>query len=89
MGGVDASPKPFSTTWAASQTHLRRPRPFPVSWAGGEALFQVKGTCCLYYKTRDGSLDADDDSYCTTCPFRDHGNRLSRLRHHLELPQQE
>ena len=74
---------------AASQTHLRRPTPFPVSWAGGEALFQVKGTCCLYYKTCDGPLDADGDSYCTTCPFRDHDNRLSRLRHHLEPPRKE
>ncbi len=74
---------------AASQIHLRRPRPFPVSWSGGEALFQVKGTCCLYYKTHDGPLDPDGDSYCTTCPFRDDDNRLSRLRHQLELAQQE
>ena len=72
---------------AARQTHLRRrPTPFPVSWTGGDALFQVKGTCCLYYKTHDGPLDPDGDSYCTTCPFRYDDTRLSLLRRHLEDP---
>lgn len=75
---------------AARQTHLRRrPTPFPVSWTEGEALFQVKGTCCLYYKTHDGPLDPDGDSYCTTCPFRYDDNRLSRLRRLLEHPELE
>lgn len=74
---------------AASQHHLRRPRAFPVSWSGGEALFQVKGTCCLYYKTHDGPPEPNGDRYCTTCPFRDDDNRLSRLRQQLELPEQE
>ncbi|MBW3574586.1 MAG: (2Fe-2S)-binding protein [Actinobacteria bacterium] len=73
---------------AARQTLLRRrPTPFPVTWRGGEALFQVKGTCCLYYKTHDGPLDPDGDSYCITCPFRYDDNRLSRLRRQLEHPE--
>lgn len=75
---------------AARQTHLRRrPTPFPVSWSGGEALFQVKGTCCLYYKTHDGPPDPESDSYCSTCPFRGNDDRLSRLRHHLEHPKED
>lgn len=70
---------------AARQDHLRtRPSPLPVRWSGGEELFQVKGTCCLYYKTHDGELDACGDSYCTTCPFRDQDDRLLRLQAHLE-----
>ncbi len=73
---------------AARQEHLRkRPTPFPVSWSGGETLYQVKGTCCLYYKTHDGPLDPDGESYCTTCPFRYDDNRLCRLRRHLEDPE--
>ncbi len=71
---------------AREATLRRRPMPFPVSWSGGEALFQVNGTCCLYYKTQDGPLDPDGDSYCTTCPFRYDDSRLVRLRLHLEEP---
>ncbi|MBW3651666.1 MAG: hypothetical protein KY458_13960 [Actinobacteria bacterium] len=33
--------------------------------------------------------DVAGDSYCTTCPFRDDDNRLSRLRHQPGLPQRE
>lgn len=75
---------------ATRQENMRkRPSPFPVTWSGGESLFQVKGTCCLYYKTHDGPLDPDGDSYCTTCPFRYDDNRLARLRCLLEHPQPE
>lgn len=60
-----------------------RPRLFPVRWSGGETLFQVKGTCCLWYKTQPAP-DPCGDGYCTTCPFRDDDARRSRLVTRLE-----
>lgn len=61
-----------------------RPRLFPVSWSRGKALAQVKGTCCLYFRTYDGVPDPSGEGYCTTCPFREDESRRRRLRDHLE-----
>jgi len=56
-----------------------RPRPLPVRWPGGEATWQVKGTCCLWYQTRDGQA-LGDDGYCVACPLRtDEAARQDRL----------
>lgn len=60
-----------------------RPRLFPVRWSGGEALWQVKGTCCLWYTTFAES-DTSGDGYCTTCPLRPDDVRRERLRDWLE-----
>lgn len=69
---------------AAAQPRLRaRPRPFPVPWSGGEELFQVRGTCCLWYRTV-ATPDPDGDGYCNTCPLRTDTSRTGRLRAHLE-----
>lgn len=56
-----------------------RPRPFPVAWSGGEALWQVKGTCCLWYTTVPES-EREDASYCTACPLIGDEGRHERLR---------
>lgn len=75
---------------AARVPQLRtRARPFPVSWSGGEALSQVKGTCCLDFRTYDGVPDPSGDGYCVTCPFRDDGSRRQRLRAYLERRHEE
>lgn len=60
-----------------------RPRPFPVRWRGGDAWFQVKGTCCLWYKTH-ADRDPNGDGYCTSCPLRDDEVRRGRLVTWLE-----
>ncbi len=60
-----------------------RPRLFPVSWNQRDTLFQVKGTCCLWYKTQPAP-DACGNGYCGTCPFRDDDARRSRLTSWLE-----
>jgi hypothetical protein len=60
-----------------------RPRPFPVRWPGGEAMFQVRGTCCLWYKTKSGR-SAGRDGYCTSCPLRDDESRHTSLVRWLE-----
>jgi len=59
-----------------------RPRRFPVRWSGGESLWQVKGTCCLWYTTADDH--SDDDAFCTSCPLRPDDVRHERLRDWLE-----
>lgn len=69
---------------AATQPRLRqRPTPFPVPFSGGEEWFQVRGTCCLYYRTVE-SADPDGEGYCGTCPLRTDTSRTRRLRAHLE-----
>ncbi|MGQ0615965.1 MAG: hypothetical protein ACT4PW_03075 [Acidimicrobiia bacterium] len=69
---------------AARVPELRvRPQPFPVRWSGGEALFQVKGTCCLWYVC-EKAAEYGDDAYCSSCPLRDDGSRRSRLTAWLE-----
>lgn len=60
-----------------------RPHLFPVPWAGGTAHYQVRGTCCLYYRTFD-QPDPDGEGYCATCPLRSDDSRTRRLRSHLE-----
>lgn len=68
---------------AAAVPELRaRPRLFPVAWQGREMLFQVKGTCCLWY-TRHDDADTLGEGYCTTCPLRADDVRQERLCRHL------
>jgi hypothetical protein len=58
---------------------LTRPVPVAVRSAQGrEAVFPVRGTCCLYYLTVDRP-DPCDDGYCTTCPFTDPDHRHRKL----------
>jgi hypothetical protein len=61
---------------------LTRARPFPVCHAAREHLFQVRGTCCLYYRSAEAE-GPPGDRYCSTCPLRDDRSRLRRLREHL------
>jgi hypothetical protein len=61
-----------------------RPRFERVAWSGGTAWLPVKSTCCLYYKTFEGSPDPCGDGYCTSCPFRDDAWRLARWATWLE-----
>lgn len=61
-----------------------RPRLFPVRWSGGESLWQVKGTCCLWYTTSTDDADGGGGTYCTTCPLRPDDERRDRLRDWLE-----
>jgi len=69
---------------AAQVPELRaRPRLFPVTWRGGEALFSVKGTCCLWYKTRKAP-DLGGEGYCGSCPLRDDECRRARFTGWLE-----
>ena len=69
---------------AARQSRLRtKPRPFPVIYSAGEELFQVRGTCCLYYRTVENA-DPDDKGYCTTCPLRTEQSRTRVLVTYLE-----
>lgn len=69
---------------AGAQPLLRqRPQRFPVDYSGGQELFKVSGTCCLYYRTIEAP-DADGDGYCATCPLRTDTSRTRRLRAHLE-----
>lgn len=69
---------------AAAVPELRvRPRLFPVRWSGGEILWQVKGTCCLWYTTFP-EPDTCGDGYCNTCPLRPDEIRHARLGQWLE-----
>ncbi|GGM54763.1 hypothetical protein ACFFX1_19360 [Dactylosporangium sucinum] len=61
---------------------LTRGAPFPVAWPGGRHLFQVRGTCCLYYRSALES-GVRDESCCSTCPLRDDGSRHRLLRDYL------
>lgn len=69
---------------AESVPELRaRPRLVPVRWRGGDALWHVKGTCCLRYTAFDDP-DPCGEGYCVTCPLRPGDVRLERLRRWLE-----
>ncbi|WP_432973726.1 hypothetical protein [Dactylosporangium sp. CA-233914] len=57
-------------------------RPFPVAYPGGRRLFQVRGTCCLYYRSA-AETGPPQETYCTTCPLRDDDSRRQRLHDHL------
>jgi hypothetical protein len=55
-----------------------RPQPFSVPWSGGEAVFTVKGTCCLRYREhglRPSDHARDRTAFCHTCPFVDECER--------------
>lgn len=66
------------------------PRPFPVAWSGGDALYTVKGTCCLRYREhgiRAGEPAPDDaggTAYCKTCPFLCDETRRTECREQME-----
>jgi hypothetical protein len=63
---------------------LTRALPLPVSFPGGQQLFQVRGTCCLYYRSAAAEADGPaGDRYCNTCPLRDADSRQRRLRDYL------
>lgn len=69
---------------AAAVPELRvRPRLFPVQWSGGESIWQVKGTCCLWYTTA-AEPDTLGDGFCTSCPLRPDDIRHDRLVEWLE-----
>ncbi|UWP78894.1 hypothetical protein Dfulv_27390 [Dactylosporangium fulvum] len=53
-----------------------RGTPCPVRHPGGRQLFQVRGTCSLYYRSMV-------ETYCDTCPLRDDDSRQRRLRAYL------
>ncbi|MET7402755.1 hypothetical protein ABZS66_55670 [Dactylosporangium sp. NPDC005572] len=61
---------------------LTRGAPFPVAWPGGRHLFQVRGTCCLNYRSALESGERDE-SCCSTCPLRDDDSRHRLLRDYL------
>jgi hypothetical protein len=70
---------------AALAPHLKvRPRPFPVSWSRGTALFQVRGTCCLYFRTPEAGQRSEEERYCGSCPFREDGQRHRMWADRLE-----
>lgn len=60
-----------------------RARLFPVVWSQGTSHFQVRGTCCLAYRTCQ-KPNRDLDGYCTTCPLRTERSRTERLLRVLE-----
>lgn len=64
-----------------------RPQPFTVPWSGGEAMYTVKGTCCLRYREH-GLRPADQsdrsDAFCHTCPFVDECGRRRHYQQELE-----
>jgi len=62
-----------------------RARPFPVAAATRSCLFQVKGTCCLWYRSVPGS-DPAGEGYCVACPKRTDADRYSLLVAHLDEP---
>lgn len=60
-----------------------RPRRQLIPWSGGTRHQSVRGTCCLYYKTR-ADTDPCADGYCTTCPHRPDESRSERITRWLE-----
>lgn len=65
---------------AALQPRLRaRPRPFRLQDGPVIQLFEVRGTCCLYYRTVENP-DRSGEGYCETCPLRTDESRPDRLR---------
>jgi hypothetical protein len=69
---------------ARAPVALTRAQPFPVAYPGGRRLFQVRGTCCLYYRSAAAADDGPaGDRYCNTCPLRRDDSRQRRLRDYL------
>lgn len=62
---------------------VTRPRPFPVAHPRGEQWFQVRGTCCLSYRSTQ-SEGPKQERYCSTCPLRDNDSRLRHLCDYLD-----
>lgn len=65
----------------SEQRKVRYPTPFAVNYSGGDALFTVKGTCCLQYREhglRAGEQDEQGTAYCKTCPFLAEDTRVRR-----------
>ncbi len=58
---------------AHAPVRLARPRPFPVVDPMGEQWYQVRGTCCLSYRSALG------EGFCSTCPLRDDESRTGLL----------
>jgi hypothetical protein len=60
-----------------------RPRPLVVTCDGREFPFNVRGTCCLRYKTDEerGHHDPDFGAYCHSCPLVDDD---TLRRHYLD-----
>lgn len=66
---------------------VRRPTPFAVPWRGADAMFTVKGTCCLQYREyglRAGESDHEGKAYCKTCPFITDESRAQLCASQLE-----
>jgi hypothetical protein len=61
---------------------LARGRPFDVGYPGGRRLFQVRGTCCLSYRSAT-ETGPPAEAFCSTCPLRDDDSRRRHLRDHL------
>jgi hypothetical protein len=60
-----------------------RPRRVDVAYAAGTAVFPVRSTCCLYYRSHPAP-ERDGEGYCVTCPLRTEGSRHRRLAAYLD-----
>jgi hypothetical protein len=56
---------------------LPRARVFPVAWRDEVLPFEIKSSCCLFYKTTE-PLDRKAESYCTGCPLIEDCTRQDR-----------
>jgi hypothetical protein len=66
---------------------VKYPTPFSVPWHGRDAMFIVKGTCCLQYREyglRAGEPDDEGKAYCKTCPFLGEQDRIDGCASQLE-----
>jgi hypothetical protein len=61
---------------------LPRARAFPVAAPHTGRWFQVRATCCLWYRSATESGPVKD-RYCSTCPLRDDSSRTRILRDYL------
>ena len=87
-------------TELASRAPLAKVRPQleRVPWSGGTGWIAIKTTCCLLYKSRarvgpeagrrgvsmDFEIDPEDDGYCPSCPFLEHGEHRVAAAYWLE-----
>jgi hypothetical protein len=58
----------LSALAAHAPVPLPAARVYPVSWRDEVVPFDVKSSCCLFYKTVP-ACDRNDASYCTGCPL--------------------
>ena len=86
--------KDQSAIWSLAETVIdglaganpdvrNRPRLFPVTYSRQRLLFQVKGTCCLYYRSQV-TPDPGGEGYCITCPLRTDESRHRLLLAYLD-----